>query len=75
MNAHGKKWIDLSTEFSARFRSTTPSNTRNRWCRLYRRDKKVENFTNSLNEEALDIPSCQMEELEELNVDDWFGVV
>ena len=75
VNAHGKKWVDLSTAFSARFRSTTASNTRNRWCRLYRRDQKMEKLTDSLNEEALDFPSLQMEELEELNVDDWFGIV
>ena len=81
MNYYGKQWIELSTAFSTRFRSTTTTNTRNRWARLHRREKSHEyslankSSNQMTNEQALNDEGLSDHEDLEINIDEWLGLI
>ena len=81
VNSYGKKWIELSTAFSTRFRSTTSTNTRNRWARLNRREKSHENLSASYssnhmtNDQAHNDEGLSDHEDIEINIDEWLGLI
>ena len=71
----------LSTAFSTRFRSTTSTNTRNRWARLNRREKSHEyssaNYSSNhmTNDQAHNDEGLSDHEDIEINIDEWLGLI